>query len=54
MFPAASEAVQVTVVMPTGKNDPDWGVHVMPPDIPMLSVATGLENVIILPAGFVV
>ena len=27
IFPAASDAVQVTVVIPTGKNEPDVGVH---------------------------
>nr|WP_252285717.1 hypothetical protein [Priestia megaterium] len=27
VFPAASVAVQVTVVVPTGKKEPDGGVH---------------------------
>ena len=41
-FPAASVAVQVTVVDPTGNNEPDAGVHVGPTVIPMLSVAVGI------------
>jgi len=31
-----AEAVQVTVVVPTGKNDPDGGVQVMVPQVPEL------------------
>ena len=27
IFPAASMAVHVTGVMPTGKNDPEYGLH---------------------------
>ena len=38
-FPASSDAVHVTVVVPTGNNDPDAGVHVGPLVTPMLSVA---------------
>ena len=38
-FPSASDAVHVTVVVPTGNNDPDAGVHVGPLVTPMLSVA---------------
>ena len=36
-FPAASAAVQVIVVMPTGNRLPDEGVHVGPTVTPMLS-----------------
>nr|WP_252285716.1 hypothetical protein [Priestia megaterium] len=28
VFPAASVAVQVTVVVPTGKKEPEAGVHI--------------------------
>ena len=36
-FPAASAAVQVIVVMPTGNRLPDEGAHVGPIVTPMLS-----------------
>ena len=39
MFPSPSVAVHVTVVVPTGNNDPDAGVHVGPLATLMLSVA---------------
>ena len=48
IFPAASDAVQVTVVIPTGKNEPDVGVHVgvtgweyVPEEFVTASVAVG-------------
>ena len=48
IFPAASDAVQVTVVIPTGKNEPDVGVHVgvtgweyVPVEFVTASVAVG-------------
>ena len=48
IFPAASDAVQITVVIPTGKNKPDVGVHVgvtgweyIPVEFVTASVAVG-------------
>ena len=43
MFPAASDAVQVTVVVPTGKKEPkEAGEHVVS-TTPILSVAVTLN-----------
>ena len=39
VFPSVSVAEHVTVVVPTGNNEPDAGVHVGPLAMPMLSVA---------------
>ena len=39
MFPAASDAVQVTVVVPTEKLEPEDGEQVGPEVTPTLSVA---------------
>jgi hypothetical protein len=49
-FPAASVAVHVTVVLPIGKLEPEDGEQVGPEVTPTLSVAVGV-NSIILPAG---
>jgi hypothetical protein len=38
MFPPPSVAVQVTVVEPTGKNEPEVGLHTT---VPQLLVADG-------------
>ena len=48
-FPAASDAVQVTVVVPTGKLEPEDGEQVGPEVTPVSSDAVTL-NVIVLPA----
>ena len=40
-FPAASVAVQVTIVGPIGKKEPDVGVHVGPDVTPVLSLTWG-------------
>ena len=42
LFPAASDAVHVTIVSPTGKRSPDGGVHVGPTVTPMLSDIVGV------------
>ena len=49
-FPAASDAVQVTVVAPTEKLEPEDGEQVGPEVTPTLSDTTAV-NSIILPAG---
>jgi hypothetical protein len=41
VLPDASVAVQVTVVVPTGKPDPDAGTH-MTVGVPQLSVPAGV------------
>jgi hypothetical protein len=41
VFPELSDAVQVIVVTPTGRSDPDAGVHVGPTVTPTLSLAAG-------------
>ena len=48
-FPAKSVAVQVTVVVPTGKLEPEDGEQVGPEVTPVSSDAVTL-NVIVLPA----
>ena len=48
VFPAASVAVQVTVVVPTGNMEPENGEHVGPEVTPTSSDAVTV-NVIILP-----
>ena len=48
-FPAASDAVQVTAVVPTEKLEPEDGEQVGPEVTPMSSDAVTL-NVIVLPA----
>ena len=53
MFPAASIAVHVTVVLPTLKNVPDSGLHVGPEVIPTLSVAVGFAKYTRFPVGSV-
>ena len=59
MFPAASDAVQVTIVVPTEKLEPEGGEHVGPEVTPTSSDAVivkpeepdmPVENVIVLPA----
>ena len=42
-FPDASLTVQVTVVVPFGKAEPDAGVHVGVPTPGQLSVAVAFE-----------
>jgi hypothetical protein len=42
MFPAASFAVQVTVVVPTANVEPEAGTHVMVGVGPTASVAVGV------------
>ena len=49
IFPAASVAVQVTFVVPTGKLDPEGGEQVGPEVTPILSNAVTL-NVLVAPA----
>ena len=49
VFPAASDAVQVTVVVPTEKLEPEDGEQVGPEVTPTLSDAVTV-NVIVLPA----
>ena len=49
-FPAASVAIHVTVVVPTGNNEPDAGIQGGPETTPTLS-DTKAVNSIILPAG---
>ena len=41
-FPAVSTAVKITVVVSTGKNEPEGGLHDGSPTIPPASVADGL------------
>jgi len=41
-FPAESVAMQFTVVLPTGKGDPDVGLHEMAMLPGQLSVAVGV------------
>ena len=53
MFPAASVAVHVTIVPPTGKNVPDCGLHDSV-TTPTSSVAEGVVNDIVFPVGSVV
>ena len=47
-LPAASDAVQVTVVEPMGKNDPDAGTHATV-TAPQLSEAAGAGKLIAAP-----
>ena len=49
VFPAASDAVQVTVVVPTGKLEPEDGEQVGPEVTPTSSDAVTV-NVTVLPA----
>ena len=49
VFPAASVAVQVTVVVPTGNTEPENGKHVGPEVMPTSSDAVTV-NVIVLPS----
>ena len=49
-FPAASVAVQVTVVVPIGNNEPAAGEQVGPEATPTMSDAVTV-NGIVLPAG---
>ncbi|MED3574136.1 hypothetical protein P4452_17940 [Cytobacillus praedii] len=53
IFPAASVAVQVTVVVPRGKNDPDAGVQtVVAPGQLSITVGSGkLTNAPLLPGS---
>ena len=46
-FPAASVAVQVTVVVPIGKLEPEDGEQVGPEVTPILSVATTVNSIIL-------
>ena len=41
LLPAISATVQVTVVVPTGKNEPDPGEHIGAPIIGQLSETVG-------------
>jgi len=43
LLPEASITEQVTVVVPTGKEDPEAGAQVTDPTPGQLSVAVGLE-----------
>ena len=48
-FPAASDAVQVTVVVPTGKLEPEYGEQVGPEVTPAASDAVAFVNTTVLP-----
>ena len=54
VFPAASDAVQTTVVVPVGKNVGEDGEQVGPEVTPTLSVAEGVAYDTSLPFGSVV
>ena len=45
-FPAASDAIQVTVVVPTEKLEPEDGEQVGPEVAPTLSVALAIKVII--------
>ena len=52
-FPAASVAVQVTVVVPTGNKEPDDGEQVGPEVTPTSSTAAGPVQLMLYPVEFV-